>query len=171
MPVQPLAGHGVPSVASANDPSAVDLGVKFTADASGSITGIRFYKGAGNTGTHIGSLWTASGTLLGQVTFTSESATGWQEVDFSSPVAGDGRHHLCGLVLRAERWLLLRLGLLRQRGVDSPAHVPQSSAVSGGNGVYNYGGSPASPTTPTTRATTGWTWSSLSPRCTRCTLE
>ena len=36
--------------------------MKFTADVNGSITGIRFYKGAGNTGTHIGNLWTASGT-------------------------------------------------------------------------------------------------------------
>jgi hypothetical protein len=73
-------------VVSASDPSAVNLGVKFTTDTDGSITGIRFYKGAGNTGTHVGSLWTASGTLLGQVTFTSESATGWQEADFSSPI-------------------------------------------------------------------------------------
>jgi hypothetical protein len=28
----------------------------------------------------------SSGTLLGQVTFTNESASGWQEADFPSPV-------------------------------------------------------------------------------------
>ena len=28
------------------------------------MTGIRFYKSAANTGTHIGSLWTSTGTLL-----------------------------------------------------------------------------------------------------------
>ena len=33
--------------------------MKFTADFDGSITGIRFYKAAANTGTHIGSLWSA----------------------------------------------------------------------------------------------------------------
>ena len=70
----------------ANDPSPVNLGVKFTTDANGWISGIRFYKGAGNTGTHVGSLWTSSGALLGQVTFTSESASGWQEADFATPI-------------------------------------------------------------------------------------
>ena len=34
-----------PSVASANDTSAVEVGVKFHSDVAGSITGIRFYKG------------------------------------------------------------------------------------------------------------------------------
>ena len=32
--------------------------MKFTSEAAGTITGIRFYKAAANTGTHIGSLWT-----------------------------------------------------------------------------------------------------------------
>ena len=51
----------VPPVASENDPNAVELGVKFTVDAVGAITGIRFYKGAENTGTHVGNLWSSSG--------------------------------------------------------------------------------------------------------------
>ena len=33
--------------------------------SSGFITGLRFYKTAGNTGTHVGHLWTAGGTELG----------------------------------------------------------------------------------------------------------
>src|SRR5215470_10999569 len=45
------------------DSSSVELGVKFRSDAHGWITGMRFYKGAGNSGIHIGSLWTASGSL------------------------------------------------------------------------------------------------------------
>ena len=61
--------------------------MKFTASANGWITGIRFYKGASNTGTHIGSLWDSSGDLLGSVTFTNESASGWQEADFATPIA------------------------------------------------------------------------------------
>ena len=31
---------------------------------AGTLTGIRFYKATTNTGTHVGSLWTSSGTLL-----------------------------------------------------------------------------------------------------------
>jgi hypothetical protein len=65
-----------PAVANAGDASSVNLGVEFTTDNSGWITYIRFYKGSGNTGTHVGSLWDASGNLLGQVTFTGESASG-----------------------------------------------------------------------------------------------
>ena len=41
--------------------------------SAGFITGIRFYKGAGNTGTHVGSLWTRGGTLLARATFTGET--------------------------------------------------------------------------------------------------
>ena len=69
------------------DTSSVELGVKFKADVNGSITGIRFYKGTANTGTHIGSLWTATGTKLATATFTNETASGWQQVTFASPVA------------------------------------------------------------------------------------
>jgi hypothetical protein len=70
-----------------DDASAVSLGVQFQAASSGFITGVRFYKEADNTGTHTGSLWAADGTLLASGTFTGESASGWQELDFSSPVA------------------------------------------------------------------------------------
>src|SRR6185503_11237717 len=67
--------------------SAVELGVKFQSDRAGYITGLRFYKGAGNNGTHVGSLWSSSGTLLGSVTFANETVTGWQQADFPTPIA------------------------------------------------------------------------------------
>ena len=44
--------------------------MKFKADVFGTVSGIRFYKAAANTGTHIGSLWTATGQLLATATFT-----------------------------------------------------------------------------------------------------
>ena len=66
--------------------SAVELGVKFKADASGTVTGIRFYKASTNTGTHIGSLWTADRHAARSATFTNETASGWQTVHFASPV-------------------------------------------------------------------------------------
>src|SRR5260370_19461784 len=61
--------------------------VAFTADTNGSGSGVRFYKAAANTGTHVGALWSAGGQLLGSATFTGESASGWQQVSFSSPIA------------------------------------------------------------------------------------
>jgi methionine-rich copper-binding protein CopC len=77
----------VPAVTAANDSSALELGVRFQPSVDGFITGVRFYKGAGNTGTHVGALWTAGGALLTSATFTSESTTGWQQVTFAAPVA------------------------------------------------------------------------------------
>jgi hypothetical protein len=77
-----------PSGASdANDSSAVNLGVQFQASQDGTVSGIRFFKESDNTGTHTGSLWTASGTLLASGTFSGESASGWQELDLSSAVS------------------------------------------------------------------------------------
>src|SRR6188472_4280499 len=57
-----------PSNPAENDTDAVELGVKFRADQAGFITGIRFYKGTGNTGAHTGSLWSAAGARLATVT-------------------------------------------------------------------------------------------------------
>ena len=77
----------VPSLLSDADASAVELGLKFRSEASGYITGIRFYKSSVNTGPHAGSLWSRDGKLLGSVSFGSETASGWQEAALAAPVA------------------------------------------------------------------------------------
>lgn len=38
-------------------------------------------------GTHTGHLWSSTGTLLASVTFTGETASGWQQATLSTPVA------------------------------------------------------------------------------------
>ena len=76
-----------PGTVDSGDGQAVELGVRFTATQDGYITGIRFYKSAANTGTHTANLWTASGQLLATATFTSETGSGWQQVNFATPVA------------------------------------------------------------------------------------
>jgi hypothetical protein len=76
-----------PSTVDSGDKQAVELGVKFTANASGFITGVQFYKSAANTGTHTGSLWSSTGQLLATGTFVNETASGWQTLVFSTPVA------------------------------------------------------------------------------------
>jgi hypothetical protein len=70
-----------------NDMSSYEFGVAFESDVNGYVTGVRFYKGPSNSGTHIGNLWTADGLNLASATFTGESASGWQEVSFATPVA------------------------------------------------------------------------------------
>ena len=64
-----------PAVVADPETGTGELGVKFTADSSGYITGIRFYKASTNTGTHVGNLWTSTGSLLATATFTNETAT------------------------------------------------------------------------------------------------
>jgi len=76
----------IPSIAAKADYSAVEVGLALRSDVAGQVTGVRFYKGSGNTGTHAGRLWSSSGQLLAQATFTNESASGWQQVNFASPV-------------------------------------------------------------------------------------
>jgi hypothetical protein len=75
--------------ANANEPdsSSVELGVKFTSSVSGTVSAIRFYKGAQNTGTHTVSLWSSGGTKLATAASTSETASGWQTVTLSAPVS------------------------------------------------------------------------------------
>ncbi len=75
-----------PATPTTDDSSGVTLGVKFSSSTDGFITGIRFYKGNGNTGTHVGTLYSADGTALANVTFTNETASGWQTANFSSAV-------------------------------------------------------------------------------------
>ena len=52
----------------------------------GWITAIRFYKSKQNIGQHVGTCGPSSGQLLGTVTFTNESASGWQTANLPTPV-------------------------------------------------------------------------------------
>jgi hypothetical protein len=70
-----------------SDPSAVTLGLRFYSDVPGSVTGVRFFKGPNNTGQHVGTLWSGTGTMLAQVTFSGETASGWQQANFQTPVS------------------------------------------------------------------------------------
>jgi hypothetical protein len=128
----------VPSVVTENDKSSVELGVRFSSDVAGTVTGIRFYKGPQNTGTHTGTLWSASGTKLATATFTNESTTGWQQVSFSSPVAiTAGTTYVASYHTTAGYYSITPNQFAT--GVDnSPLHAPAS--VSGAaNGLYLYG--------------------------------
>ena len=112
-----------------------ELGLKFRSDIAGKITGVRFYKHAMDGGTHRGSLWTADGRLLATGTFTNETASGWQTLTFSAPVAIAANttyvasyHTTSGLYANTG-------GQLQTRGIDNGTlHVLQHG-VAGANGV------------------------------------
>ena len=139
----------VPSMVTVNDPNAVELGVKFTPSANGTISGIRFYKDAQNVGPHVADLWTSTGTLLATATFSGETSSGWQQVNFSSPVsvtAGTtyvASYHTDGFYSADPNYF------------STPLTNGQLSAPGGANGVYAYSAGSAFPTN-TYNATNYW---------------
>ena len=134
-----------PSTASAPDAAAVELGVKFRSDADGSVSGVRFYKGSGNTGTHVGKLWSGTGTLLASATFTGETATGWQQVTFSPPVAVTaGTTYVASYYAPNGRYAI-NANYFTSPVVNGPLTAMQDG-VDGGNGVYRYGAGGGFPT-------------------------
>ncbi|WP_422923925.1 DUF4082 domain-containing protein [Singulisphaera sp. PoT] len=125
-----------PTLTSVNDFSANELGVRFESDVAGYITGIRFYKGSASLGTHVGHLWNAAGQLLGTVTFTNESASGWQQADFAEPIAIDAGATYTVSYYAPQGGYVATGGYFAGSGTDSGALHAFSNATPGGNGVY-----------------------------------
>src|SRR5262249_34104823 len=111
----------VPAIVDGGDPGAVELGVKFQADVAGTITGIRFYKSAANTGTHVGNLWSIGGGNLGTGAFPGGTAAGRPQVTLAAPGGDPGNTGLGGLLLPAQRALRRERGLLHDAGRGPPA--------------------------------------------------
>jgi hypothetical protein len=80
-------GTDTPASIDGGDATAGVYGVQFTPQTSGNATGCKFYKATTNTGTHVCTLWSSAGTQLATVTFSGETASGWQGQNFSSAVA------------------------------------------------------------------------------------
>jgi hypothetical protein len=130
----------VPGTIDEPDNSAVELGLKFRSTFDGFITGIRFYKGPQNTGTHVGKLWTANGTLLGSVTFANETASGWQQANLQSPVAITANTTYVVSYFAPNGHYSEDEGYFGSSGVtNGPLQAPSTGSI-GGNGVYTYGG-------------------------------
>jgi hypothetical protein len=136
----------VPGTADSGDAGSVELGVRFRADVNGSITGIRFYKAATNSGTHIGNLWTNTGTLLATATFSAESASGWQQVTFASPVAINANTTYVASYFDPKGHYSADSGFFTSSGVDNPPLHALADGLDGVNGAYIYGTSSTFPT-------------------------
>jgi hypothetical protein len=128
-----------PAIASANDPNAVEVGVKFASEVSGSITGIRFYKGPQNTGVHTGHLWRGNGTLLATVRFDNETASGWQRANFPSPVPINANTTYVASYHTESGHYALTPNYFSNSGFDNAPLRALRDGVDGPNGVYVYG--------------------------------
>jgi hypothetical protein len=134
----------VPTLVDAGPDSAVELGVKFTSDNNGAISGIRFYKASTNTGTHVGNLWSSTGTLLASAPFAGETASGWQQVNFAAPVPITANTIYVGSYHTNTGHYSDDQSFFAALGVDTPPLHALTNSVSV-NGVYAYGVSSAFP--------------------------
>ncbi|NEI22447.1 DUF4082 domain-containing protein [Rhizobium leguminosarum] len=145
-----LFGSATPAVVNTNDTSAVELGVKFQTSVAGTITGIRFYKGDLDTGTHTGSLWSNTGTKLATLTFTNETASGWQTAYFTSPVSLTvGQTYTASYHTNSGHYSTT-ISYFTSNVTSGPLTAPAS-----GNGVYTYGSASLYPTS-TYQSTNYW---------------
>jgi hypothetical protein len=132
----------------------VVLGVKFTSDVAGSITGVRFLKATANTGTHAGGLWTIGGQQLAEGAFTDESASGWQSLTFSSPVAITAGTRYVATYLAPHGHYAATSGAFASGPFDNPPLHAVGDGVSQ-NGVYAYSATHVFPTS-SSNATNYW---------------
>lgn len=121
----------------AEDPSSVELGMKFVPLVNGRVLGVRFYKVASNLGPHTGTLWSASGAEIGMASFDDETATGWQTAIFAQPLPVTA-HQTYVVSYHTEGFYGANdFGFISDL-TNGPLRAPASMS-SGGNGVYKLG--------------------------------
>jgi hypothetical protein len=155
-----LLGARTPQKADAGDGGSITVGVKFQSEISGTISGIKFFKSAANTGTHVGALWTSGGEKLAEATFTKESETGWQQVEFSKPVPIKANTtYVAGYFAPKGHYSDSQWQMSSPAGIGPTIleHRPlrMLADVEGGNGLFAYGSEPTFPT-GTYRADNYW---------------
>src|SRR5262249_29943251 len=92
-----------------------------------------------NTGTHVADLWSSSGALLATATFTNETASGWQQVSFSQPVAVTaGTTYVASYHTSVGEYAVNR-NYFASAYVSGPLQVPATG------GAYAYGPGGSSP--------------------------
>src|SRR4030095_7830031 len=140
-----FATTSTPAIPLAQDGQAIELGMRFRSTQTGYINGIRYYKGAGTTGTHIGSLWSNTGTRWAQATFTNETASGWQQVLFSTPVAITAGVTYVASYFSPSGDYAATKPYFTQNIVNGPL-IGLADGTDGANGVYRYTTTSAFPT-------------------------
>jgi endonuclease/exonuclease/phosphatase family metal-dependent hydrolase len=142
---QTLLGDRVPGTAVEADTRAVEIGVRFRANVPGTITALRFYRGAANANGYVAKLWTNSGTLLAQASVTDGRVPGWQEVALPTPVSITAGTTYVASYYTSNGQFARDVSGLASAIVSGNLTAPASSTV-GGNGVFFYGtgGFPAS---------------------------
>lgn len=127
-----------PAIRRTNDGGGgIEVGTKFKSTVSGTITAIRYYKGAGMTGTREGHLWDASGNLLDSAIFSSETDSGWQQASLSAPVSITANTTYIVSCFSSSGDYAITNPYFTQRTPYDPLYGVEDN-MSVGNGVYAY---------------------------------
>lgn len=111
------------------------LGVKFRANVGGVVDGVRYWKAPSNTTPTYGRLYAIDGTLLGEVLFTGETASGWQQQAFNAPIAITADTLYIIAFYTSSGKLGFNSNYFATAKTTGPLTAPASGTVSG-NGVY-----------------------------------
>lgn len=134
-----IFGNSVPQTPVDPDASAVTLGVKFWSAQAGTISGIRFYRGAANNNGYTVKLFKAGGSLLasGKVSTDTCRVPCWEQVKFASPLSiAANTTYVAAYYTSNGRYADDTNGLANGK-TNGPLIASASSAV-GGNGLYTY---------------------------------
>ena len=128
-----------------NDGQGIVVGMKFRSSQNGLIRGVRYFKIAGTTGTHTGHLWTAAGVVLGSVSFTGETASGWQEALFASPIVINANTTYVVSVFSTSGDYAASKPYFSQAVINDPLRA-LADGEDGPNGLYKYSAASVFPT-------------------------
>jgi Domain of unknown function (DUF4082)/F5/8 type C domain/Secretion system C-terminal sorting domain/Fibronectin type III domain len=137
----------IPVASTDNDGQGFNAGLKFQSSIAGNISGLRFYKTPGNTGTHMGALYNSTGTQLGTLTFGGETSTGWQSANFSSPIAITANKTYTAVYFNATGNYTEDNDYFANSGVTNGPLTALKDGADGCNGPFDYGTSIARPAT------------------------
>jgi len=140
-PVSLFASNSGPTQPAAADSHSVELGVRFQSTVAGTVNAIRYYEPANSPGATTGHLWTRRGQLLGSVTFTNQSGTGWQQANLSTPVSISANTTYVVSYYTPNGGYAFTYNYFAGAVQNGPLTAPQ-----GNNGVYCYGDSSCFPT-------------------------
>jgi uncharacterized protein YaiE (UPF0345 family) len=110
-----------------------ELGMEFTSTKAGQINAIRYYKAASETGTHVGKIWSSTGTILGSVTFANETASGWQQQSLPSAINIAANTTYVVSVNANTHYVATSSGL-----ASTITNGDLSAVADGSNGVFNF---------------------------------
>jgi len=128
---QSLFSTQTPVLANAADGQPYELGMRFRLARSGQIVAIRFWKSAGDSGPHVGKIWSSTGALLTSTSFLAETASGWQQQALAAPIT-----------VQANATYVVSVNIVSNypfsgNGLASPiVNGDISSVADGNNGVY-----------------------------------